>query len=145
MVIYLLEQGNKVVATMRNTKDLSNLALKYSEDQLLVLKLDVSSTSDITAAFSQALDKFSRIDVVYSNAGYATLGEVEATQEDVARNMFDVNFWGSTNVAKEAIRVFRDVNSPKGGRFLQVSSVVGISAMAGFGFYSASYVFNKIS
>ena len=47
MVVYLLDQGNKVVATMRNTNALSNLAQKYSSDQLLVLKLDVASASEI--------------------------------------------------------------------------------------------------
>lgn len=141
MLLYLLEQGNKVVATVRNPKSISDLAQKYDGEQLLVLKLDVTSKSDIKTAFAQAVDKFGRIDVVYSNAGMASLGEIESTPDETARRMFDVNFWGSVNVAREAFNVFRDVNKPHGGRFLQTSSVNGLAPVIGLGFYSSTYVY----
>ena len=138
VVEHVLEQGDSVVATLRKPQDVSDLMLKYPEDQLFVVKLDVVVPSDITAAFAKAIEKFSRVDVVYNNAGYASIGEVEGTPDGMARDMFEVNFWGSTNVAREAVRVFRDVNAPRGGRLLQVSSMVGLQPIVGLGFYSAT-------
>lgn len=138
MAEHILEKGDIAIATLRKPEVLADLAAKYPSDKLLVLKLDVSQPSEIVAAFAEAEKKFGRIDVVLNNAAYGILGELEATPEDVARTMFDVNFWGAVNVSREAVRVFREVNKPAGGRLLQVSSVAGITPIAGLGFYSAS-------
>ena len=125
------------MATLRKPSVLTDLSAKYPASQLLVIKLDVTSPADIKAAFAKAIETFGRVDVVYNNAGYGSLGEIEGTPDNVARGVFEVNFWGSTNVALEAIRVFRDVNKPSGGRLLQASSMVGASGMPGIGYYSA--------
>lgn len=136
-VEHLLVRGDKVVATLRKPEALSDLSAKYPASQLLVVKLDVTSPADIKAAFAKAIETFGRVDVVYNNAGYGSLGEIEGTPDDVARGVFEVNFWGSTNVARETIRVFRDVNKPSGGRLLQASSMAGVQGMPGIGYYSA--------
>ncbi|KAF5322445.1 hypothetical protein D9619_000101 [Psilocybe cf. subviscida] len=138
VVEYALSQGSKVVATCRKPDDLSDLLKKYGPSQLLVVKLDVSNASEIVAAFQRALEVFSRVDVVYNNAAYAIFSEIEGTPDDVARKEFDVNFWGAVNVSREAVRVFRDVNSPPGGRLLQASSVASIKTNVGLGFYAAT-------
>ena len=145
MTEYALQQGNKVVATLRDPNDISDLVQKYPSDRLLPVKLDVVSLSEIKDAFANGVEKFGRIDVVYNNAGSGLLSEIENTPDKVARRLFDVNFWGSTNVAQEAVRVFRDMNRPQGGRLLQVSSSAGISAMGALGFYSATWVNLKFS
>ncbi|KAI0722102.1 hypothetical protein C8Q72DRAFT_946947 [Fomitopsis betulina] len=90
------------------------LAAKYTSKQLLDLRLDVTKPAEITAAFDEAAKAYGRIDVVYNNAGYAVLGEFEATTEQTARAIFDVNFFGAVNVTKEAVRAFRDVKKPQG-------------------------------
>ncbi|KAF8996904.1 hypothetical protein BDQ17DRAFT_1284212 [Cyathus striatus] len=138
VVKYVLSKGDKVVATLRKPESLSELASKYGPSQLLLLKLDVSKPDEIFTAFSAAQEKFGRIDVVYNNAGYAILSEVESAPEKVARDMFEVNFWGAANVSKEAIRFFRDVNKPSGGRLIQASSVAGLEGLQVGGHYCAT-------
>jgi len=125
------------VATLRKPSALSDLSVKFPASQLVVVQLDVTSPADIEAAFAKGIKIFGRVDVVYNNAGYGALGEIEGTPDNVARGVFEVNFWGSTNVAREAIRVFRDVNKPPGGRLLQASSMAGAQGMPGIGYYSA--------
>ena len=82
---------------------------------------------------------FGRIDVVFNNARVGLVGEVEGTPEDVARKLFEVTFWGADRISREAVRFFREVNKPEvGGRLLNNSSMVGINAFPGMGYYSAS-------
>ena len=78
------------------------------------------------------------MDVVFNNAGYSVLGEVEGFSDDAAKALFETNFWGAVNVSKEAIRFFRDVNVPAGGRLLNVSSFIGMVPYPLLGFYSAT-------
>ncbi|KZT71191.1 NAD(P)-binding protein [Daedalea quercina L-15889] len=134
----VLERGDIAVATLRTPEVLADLTAKYSSEKLLVLKLDVTQPEEITAAFDAAVAKFGRIDVVFNNAGYGVLGEVEGTPEEHVRALFDVNFFGATNVSKAAVRVFRDVNKPQGGRLLQMSSVSVYSGPAVLSYYNAS-------
>lgn len=143
MTEYLLKIGHKVVATLRKPEAISDLATRYSPTQLLVVKVDVTNEADVTAAFAKAEEVFGRIDVVFNNAGVSIVGEVESVNEADARDLLDVNFWGAVRVTKEAVRFFREVNQPVGGRLLQVSSGV-LEGRAAGGFYVASFVWSYV-
>ncbi|KIJ64081.1 hypothetical protein HYDPIDRAFT_91317 [Hydnomerulius pinastri MD-312] len=138
MAEHLLKQGTKVIATLRKPEALADLANHYPPTQLLVVKVDVANTEEITAAFAKAEEVFGRIDVVFNNAGQAITGEVESMSEKDARELFDTNFWGAAHVSREAVRFFREVNKPVGGRLFQVSSRLGLVGRAACGYYSAS-------
>ncbi|KIJ35951.1 hypothetical protein M422DRAFT_34470 [Sphaerobolus stellatus SS14] len=136
---HVLSKGDIVVATLRKPSALSDLTAKYDKSRLLVLKLDVSNLREIKNTFATIERTFGRLDVVHNNAGYGLLAEAEATPEEVARDMFEVNFWGLVNVSKEAVRFFREVNKPGvGGRLLNTSSMAGIGGLPAMSFYSAS-------
>ncbi|KAL0961174.1 hypothetical protein HGRIS_006145 [Hohenbuehelia grisea] len=132
-----LEGGDSVVATLRNPELLNDLKSKHGEDRLLILKVDVRDKQHIENAFTRAVETFGHIDVVFNNAGYGGVSEAEGTPEELARDIFETNFWGAVHVSQAAIRTFRDVNNPPGGRLLQQSSLVGIGAMPLVAFYSA--------
>lgn len=139
MTEYLLKQGHRVVATLRKPEALADLVGQYPSTRLIVVKLDVTQHAEIPAAFAKAQEAFGRVDVVFNNAGKMINGELESINDDQnAREMFDINFWGAADVSREAVRFFRDVNQPRGGRLLQVSSGMGISSRACYGHYSAS-------
>ena len=112
------------------------MAAKYPA-RLLVLRLDVTKPAEVTSAFAAGRDKFGRIDVVVNNAGFGVVAEVEATTDNSARSVFEVNFWGASHVSREAVRFFREENKPMGGRLLQISSASGVLSSAGIGYYSA--------
>ncbi|KAI0671249.1 NAD-P-binding protein [Trametes maxima] len=133
-----LSKGEIVVATARRPSVLDNLKAQHTASQLLVVNLDVTEPNAIVAAFAQATKAFGRVDVVVNNAGWGALGEVESIRDADARAMFEANFWGAANVSREAVRVFREVNEPVGGRLLQISSMTGISGNASWSYYSAS-------
>ncbi|TFK36412.1 NAD-P-binding protein, partial [Crucibulum laeve] len=135
----VLEKGDIVSATLRNPSALEDLSSITSSEKLLVIKCDVTQSTDISTAFEETIKKFGRCDVVFNNAGYGIVGEVEGTPDDAARKLFETNFWGAANISRESIRVFRECN-PKGdgGRLLTMSSGAGFKGVAGGGYYAAS-------
>lgn len=134
-----LDKGAQVVAGVRKTEALKELTTHYPASQLAVIHLDVTDPKSVRQAFDFAHQTFGRIDVVYNNAGVSSIGEVEGTPEDVARNIFEVNFWGALSVSREAVRFFREVN-PKGqgGHLIQAGSSLSLQTLPAFGYYSAS-------
>ena len=132
-----LANGERVVATLRRPDVLKEFAAQYSSRQLLVVQLDVTKPQEIKDAFVSAKETFGRVDVVFNNAGYIVAGEAEAIPDEPVRDMFEVNFWGAANVTREAVRVFREVNKPRGGRLLQMSSISGVRSPPSMGYYGA--------
>lgn len=143
----VLKKGDIVVATHRgNPSTLADLASTIGSERLLVLHCDVTCSEDISNAFTQTINKFGRCDVVFNSAGYTILGEIESTPNDMARILFEVNFWGTANVSREAVRIFREVNPPNsGGRLLNMSSGAGFVGLPGIGYYSARYRLSRIT
>jgi len=128
-------RNNEIVSVaVRNPETVSDLR-KYGPDRLLVSTCNVANAEQIANVFSATRNKFGHIDVVLHSAGYAILGEIEGTPEQTARDLFDVNFWGTANVGKEAVKTFREQGS--GGRLLNLSSVSGQMGLAALGYYSA--------
>ncbi|KAJ7465259.1 NAD-P-binding protein [Mycena latifolia] len=135
-----LENGDKCVATLRKPEAIADFTAKYTKEQLLVVKLDVTKREEVVAAFTVAKKAFGRIDIVFNNAGVGALGEIEGTSEELARSLFEVNFWGAVNVTKQAVSFFREENKPPGGLLINMSSMYGIDAPPLAGFYGATFV-----
>ncbi|KAG2153662.1 uncharacterized protein EDB93DRAFT_208120 [Suillus bovinus] len=135
---YALSKGDNVFATLRKLSMLEDLTAKYPSSRLAVFPLDVTDTPSITAAFNEALSHFNRIDIVLNNAGYYIVSEAEGIPHKAAREMFDVLLWGAENVMREAIRCFRDVNRPMGGRLLNVSSRTAMIPQPGSTHYASA-------
>ena len=62
-----LAAGHAVVATGRDPERVAAAIGAY--DDLLAVKLDVTSPDDATAAAQAAVDRFGRVDVLVNNAG----------------------------------------------------------------------------
>src|SRR2546423_2766237 len=128
-----LAGGHNVVATGRNP-DAVAAALGESED-LLVVKLDVTSGQDAQAAVKAAVDRFGAIDVLVNNAGnnYAGFFE-ELTPEQIERQL-NVNLFGPMNVTRAVLPVMRDQRS---GHIVTISSTAGFAAYEGGTAYATS-------
>jgi len=135
LVQEVLDRGDIAVATARNPEV---LAFKgTSEENFLAVKLDVTSSSDIDAAFKAALDKFQRIDVVVNNAGYGLGGPFEELSDKQIRTQMEVNFFGLMDVTRKAMEVMRE-QKPSGGVIQNVTSIGGQRGVPLFSIYCAS-------
>jgi NAD(P)-dependent dehydrogenase (short-subunit alcohol dehydrogenase family) len=125
-----LAAGHAVVASGRDTARVSK-ALGQSDD-LLPVKLDVTSRADADAAVRAAVDRFGRIDVLVNNAAsfYAGFSE-ELTPEQFDRQLA-TSLFGPMNVTRAVLPLMRKQRS---GHIISISSSAGLAA--GFDFVSA--------
>jgi NAD(P)-dependent dehydrogenase (short-subunit alcohol dehydrogenase family) len=128
-----LADGNAVVAAGRN---IAAIAERLGESPaLLPVTLDVTSEAQAKAAVQAAIEKFGRIDVLVNNAGFGLLGAVEESADKDVRRMYDTNVFGLLNVTRAALPTMR---ANRSGHVINISSVGGYRAAAGFGVYSST-------
>jgi NAD(P)-dependent dehydrogenase (short-subunit alcohol dehydrogenase family) len=128
-----LADGNAVVAAGRNV---AAIVERLGESAaLLPVALDVTSESQARAAVQAAVEKFGRIDVLVNNAGFGLLGAVEESSDKDVRRMYDTNVFGLLNVTRAVLPTMR---ANRAGHVINISSVGGYRAAAGFGAYSST-------
>lgn len=128
-----LADGNAVVAAGRNV---AAIVKRFGESQaLLPVALDVTDDAQAKAAAAAAVAKFGRIDVLINNAGFGLLAAVEESGDADVRRMYDTNVFGLLNVTRAVLPFMRMQRS---GHVINMSSIGGYRAAAGFGVYSST-------
>lgn len=128
-----LADGNAVVAAGRNVTAIAERL--GSSPALLPVALDVTDESQAKAAVQAAVEKFGRIDVLVNNAGFGLLGAVEESADKDVRRMYDTNVFGLLNVTRAVLPAMR---AKRSGHVINISSIGGYRAAAGFGVYSST-------
>lgn len=135
LVKRLLTEGYKVAATSRDAEALRT-EVGYSGDDFLPLQVNLTDNTSVAEAITAIVAKFGTIDVVVNNAGYGQLGTLEELTDDEARKNFDVNVFGSLNVIRNVMPIFR---ARKSGAFFNISSIAGfLGTFPGWGIYNAT-------
>ena len=128
-----LATGDNVVATGRNINNVATAIGKA--ENLLVVKLDVTSEADAEAAVNAAVEKFGRIDVLVNNAAnfYAGFFE-ELTIEQIERQL-QTSLIGPMIITRAVLPVMR---KQKSGHIISISSTAGLTSFDFCSAYSAS-------
>jgi NADP-dependent 3-hydroxy acid dehydrogenase YdfG len=130
----LLQRGDKVIASAKDTDHLDELVQKYGNN-VLPLQLNVNNRVADFAAIAQAKQHFGRIDVLINNAGYGLFGTVEETTEQEAREQMETNFFGLLWLTQAVLPIMREQGH---GHIIQLSSIVGLITQPVLGIYNAS-------
>jgi NAD(P)-dependent dehydrogenase (short-subunit alcohol dehydrogenase family) len=128
-----LAAGHNVVATGRNPDAVAD-ALGESDD-LLVVKLDVTSGKDAETAFKAAVDRFGAIDVLVNNAANHYAGYFEELTAEQMERQLTVNLLGPMNVTRAVLPVMRKQRS---GHVVTISSTAGFQGYEGGTAYATS-------
>jgi len=131
-----LAAGHNVVATGRNPAAVAEAL--GDADNLLVAKLDVTSSEDAQAAVEAAVERFGRIDVLVNNAASFYAGFFEELTPEQMDRQIATTLIGAMNVTRAVLPVMRKQRS---------GHVVTISSSAGFaGFeYGSAYAASKFA
>jgi NAD(P)-dependent dehydrogenase (short-subunit alcohol dehydrogenase family) len=126
----VLAAGHRLVATGRNVDRLTTVL--GASDQLIAVKLDVTSRADAEAAARAAVERFGRIDVLVNNAASFHAGYFEELTPEQIDAQLAAGLIGPMNVTRAVLPVMR---AQRAGHIISISSSAGIAA--GFDFVTA--------
>lgn len=129
-----LERGDCVVVTVLDANGRHPLAADFPEN-FRAFHLDARDHARMSEVAKAADAAFGGVDVLINNAGYGLAALAEETPPEKYRPLFEVNFFGLTEMTRAVLPIMRRQRS---GHIINLSSTAGFGAAAGFGFYSAS-------
>src|ERR1700754_3613288 len=100
-----LAAGFNVIATGRNTDKVAK-ALGKAEN-LAVVKLDVTNSSEAASAVKAAVDRFGCIDVLVNNAASFYAGYFEELTPEQIERQLQTSLFGPMNVTRAVLPVMR--------------------------------------
>jgi len=134
MTKQLLEAGDTVIGTVRNTKKVEGLIAEYPV-QFDCKILDVTDVPAIHRLVEEAFAQHGKIDVVVSNAGYGLFGCAEELSDEEINHIIATNLTGSIMLIRDSLPHLR---AQGGGRIIQMSTYGGQVAYAANSMYHAT-------
>ncbi len=125
VALAFLNEGYRVALAGRRQDALQSTIKEAGESgaNAIAVPTDVSDPDAVKKLFSQARDKFGRVDVVFNNAGVNAPGvPLEELTVDQWKNVVDINLSGMFYCIQEAFRVMKD-QDPRGGRIINNGSI----------------------
>lgn len=132
LAVGLHARGYRVFAAVRQPADLPAIEALGME----ALLLDLRESASIAQAVDSVVARTGgRLYALINNGAYGQPGAVEDLTRAALRAQFETNLFGTQELTNRVIPLFR---AQGGGRIIQISSVLGIVALAYRGAYTAS-------
>jgi NAD(P)-dependent dehydrogenase (short-subunit alcohol dehydrogenase family) len=123
--------GWPVYATGRSLAGLEDLAA----EGITTLQVDVTDEASMTAAVEKISADHGAVGVLINNAAYSLNGVIGETPIDEVRRQFETNVFGLARMTQLVLPGMREQG---GGRIVMMSSIFGLFATAGRGYYQAT-------
>ncbi|KAB8205610.1 Enoyl-Acyl carrier protein reductase [Aspergillus parasiticus SU-1] len=131
----LVDEGAKVLVTGRSLGPIE-AAKQQLKDTAEIVPCDITSTaaiSDLAQTVQSFFGAGQSIDLLFVNAGYASLEPFATVSEESFRRTFDTNVFGAFFVAQKLTPLLKD-----GGSIVFTTSVANQVGIPGMATYSAS-------
>jgi NAD(P)-dependent dehydrogenase (short-subunit alcohol dehydrogenase family) len=130
----LLNRGDRVIGTVRDTKKVSDLVERYP-GAFQAEVLEMTDPGAIRALVERSFAQCGRLDVLISNAGYGLFGAAEELTDEQVEDIVATNLVGPIHLIRAALPHLR---AQGGGRVIQISSYGGQVAFPGNSLYHAT-------
>jgi 3-oxoacyl-[acyl-carrier protein] reductase len=97
--------------------------------------VDVTRAEDVEAATKEAVEALGKIDILVNNAGITRDNLIVRMKPDEWQKVIDVNLHGPFNFIKA---LSRPMMKARGGRIINIASIIGLVGNAGQANYAAS-------
>ena len=120
----LSKKGAKIILSSRNEEELIKLqqALSLSDNNSLVLPLDLAQHDTLTEKVEKAITHFGSVDCMIHNGGISQRSLASETSLAVDKKIIDINFWGAVILTKALLPHMIQQNF---GQFIVISSLTG--------------------
>lgn len=123
----LLDHGARVLLVDRDPDALACAASDLPPDRVATIRADVADAGQTQAYVDAAVERFGRIDVLFSNAGnFGVVAPIADYPDDAFDSVLAVHVRGAYLAAKHAVPQMND-----GGAIVITSSVAGVRGDAG--------------
>ncbi|HJZ46998.1 MAG TPA: 3-oxoacyl-[acyl-carrier-protein] reductase [Roseiflexaceae bacterium] len=106
-----------------------------NDGQALAIQADISQSEEVERLFKAVLDRCGKIDILVNNAGITRDTLLLRMKEDDFDAVIDTNLRGVFLCTKAALR---PMTKARGGRIINITSVVGLMGNAGQSNYAAA-------
>lgn len=115
-------KGARVVVAARRAERLDGLVdrLAAADGEALAVVTDVTDEASVSRLFSQAMERFGRVDVLVNNAGIADSTPADALELADWHRVIDTNLTSAFLCARSAIRIMKGQGH---GRIINVGSI----------------------
>jgi short-subunit dehydrogenase len=134
-------RGARLLLAARNEDELNRVADRCrgaGAETVLVQSTDIGVCAEVEKLFELATDRFGRIDIAVQSAAITAFGRFEDVPVEVFDNIIRTNLIGAANVARCALRYFREVGA---GHLVLIGSLLGTTAVP----YQSAYVASKFA
>ena len=137
IAIQMAACGAKISLVARNQKklDVVQETINHAGGEAKSVIGDVSNFESFSEIVSQTINKWRQVDILVNNAGITQDNIIIRMKEDEWDSVMDINLKGCFNGIKA---VTRQMMKNKGGRIINITSVIGQIGNAGQSNYSAS-------
>lgn len=129
-----LENGDKVIATVRNHPE-KLAVLLHQYQKVLIVEMDVSNEEQIRDAVALGLSTFGRIDVLINNAGFGIISAIEEATDLEVKKQYETNVFGLLNVTRAVLPHMR---ANRSGHIINISSLFAFDAIPGWALYGST-------
>jgi NAD(P)-dependent dehydrogenase (short-subunit alcohol dehydrogenase family) len=131
------ERGAKLVLVGRSGGRLTKLAGRVREHggEAVVARADIADSENVRSAVNRAVAEYGRLDVVVHSAAVLAYGRITEVPEHVWNRILDVDVKGTSNVARESLRVFEQQEH---GTLVVIGSILGDITAPNMGSYATS-------
>ncbi len=136
--VALAAEGAQVALAARRVDRLQSLARRIVDQggQALPLIADVADEAQVREMVGEVQTRWQRLDILVNSAGVALVGPVERANPDDWRRMVNINLLGLMYAAHAVLPIMKEQG--EGGAIVNVSSIAGRMARAGFAAYNAT-------
>ena len=137
IAIQLASHGTNISMVARNEDALNTVQkiIRHSRGEVQSLIADVSNLESFSEVVTQTIEKWKKVDILVNNAGITRDNIIMRMKEDEWDSVMDINLKGCFNGIKS---VTRPMMKNKGGRIINITSVIGQIGNTGQSNYAAS-------
>jgi len=135
--LHFARKRHEVYASLRHPETARELSQAIADEQLPVtlVTLDVNNDASVQRGVDEVLRQAGHIDVLVNNAGIARSGAIEEVPLEIAKQVFETNYFGAIRMIQAVLPTMRARCS---GTIVNVTSLAGRVALAAHGHYCAS-------
>ncbi len=133
----LAKENCKIILSARRIEELNRVKtnIKLSDENVLVLPIDLEQYQNSNSWTQQVVDKFGRIDILINNGGISQEGFALETTTEVEQKIMNINYFGNIALSKAVTPIMQKQRS---GKIAVITSIIGKFGLPRLSTYAAS-------